>query len=1482
MFFRRGLTLPAARSRVVLAAAALAFGLVRPAVADVAVVLAADPSPVVTGSVLTVTLTVTNTGGFDETGVTAELEVNAGAPALQPLSGPVPAGPLTVVTGTTESFVWTFSVTGSAWLSFTATATTAVPAVASVSATAAVPATVAAAVSVSRNPAPVGAWWYAMLTVTNTGGVDAVDVVPTLSITGGGAHVNFVSGPFPPSFAALNPGPGPTFTWQMLVEEEGTLEFTLSVTAGDAVFGGTIGAAPAPVSVPLLKPAALSASIFASPYWITVGNAFGIMLTVSNSGGFAATGVVPTFEVNEGAAGPFDFLSPASADIQPGSTTVFFVGLHTSGPGVVRFTVTMDGFDTGLLGPVSASGSSSATVLTPATLTASLLAGPSPLSAGAVLTVTLWVQNAGEEQALVTPHLGISFGAGLVAPRSAPDPVPTDIAGLNLVPFVWTFSVSGCGAVGFTASVSGNAMIVFVPVSAWAASAPVTLKGDAWDPTDDVTAGAVGVPAISTGTAHGPHVLCAADQADWFAMSLLAGRAYEFTTAGGSGDGYGELFSDASASQVLAFDDDSAGGNQPAVDFTPESTATRFLRIRAIPAGSDWSGVLHVREKLAAAASVTPAVTQIGRWVTLRLTVTNNGTADLLGPAPSVSVFSGAGWIELIAAPAGIPSVAAGTAATFIWTYSVSGAGAASLRVAVAGTDAVTGHTVAAWTTAVITGTNASALAASLAATPGVAPVGSWVSVVLTVTNTGGSSALGVTPGIQANAGGTLVVAQSGPVPAGPVTIAAGGVQSFAWTYSVSGAGTVGWTATAAGLDAVTFVPVGAAASGALLAGTPASLAASLAAWSPPAVTGQVVTVALTVTNTGGTTATGALPALTPSGGLDSLTGPVPAGPVAIPAGAAQSFVWTFSATGCGPVTLTGALTGTDATTGAPVTVSATATGQVKGDAFDPADDTATAGTLLAPPPGAWGVHGPHALCAGDTADWYRVALAQGAAYRFETAGIGDAFAELVDDAAATQVLAADDDGAGAQQPRLSFTPSRAGTFWLRVRSVPAGGDWTGDLRHRRLLGASLAISPAAAVIGQPVEIVLTVTNTGAADLTGGTGALALPVGLGLLTAPVPATIPAGGSASFTWTVSVTAAGTVTLTATLAGTEQGTGLPLATWGTAGLTALQSAALSATLTLTATPPPDLLTGGRVVAVFAVANHGDSDVAGALPAAGPSTGGGLLAAVSGPLPTGPVTIPAHGAVSFTWTLSLTGAGAFAMTATVTGADAVTGAPVAVVRTAGAVIERRADLAVTLAAPVAAKVGEMFDTVLDGVNTGDAPLSLQGAVFQPAEPGLFEIVSGPAGGVPGSLAPGADVHVRWKVRALRGGVAGFSVVLMARRDADGSDARASVATALAVTERFSAPVVAWPNPAHGDDVHVALKLAGPADRVVVEVYSAAFRRIAEGEWRFVRPGADAQLRFTGVRGWAPGVYLVRAKAWYPGGTSETFAPVKVAVKR
>ncbi|MEW6555820.1 MAG: SBBP repeat-containing protein [Elusimicrobiota bacterium] len=121
------------------------------------------------------------------------------------------------------------------------------------------------------------------------------------------------------------------------------------------------------------------------------------------------------------------------------------------------------------------------------------------------------------------------------------------------------------------------------------------LLADAWDPTDDIAVNGTVITPTTVEQSHGPHDLSATDTTDWFRIDMIAGTTYYFNTVGGSGDNYGELYSDSGGTNRVAYNDDSGGNLQFAFSYQAANTQTYYLKIRTYSVGGSWSGSLNYK-----------------------------------------------------------------------------------------------------------------------------------------------------------------------------------------------------------------------------------------------------------------------------------------------------------------------------------------------------------------------------------------------------------------------------------------------------------------------------------------------------------------------------------------------------------------------------------------------------------------------------------------------------------------------------------------------------------------------------------------------------------------------------------------------------------------------------------------------------------------------------------------------------------------------
>jgi len=181
----------------------------------------------------------------------------------------------------------------------------------------------------------------------------------------------------------------------------------------------------------------------------------------------------------------------------------------------------------------------------------------------------------------------------------------------------------------------------------------------------------------------------------------------------------------------------------------------------------------------------------------------------------------------------------------------------------------------------------------------------------------------------------------------------------------------------------------------------------------------------------------------------------------------------------------------------------------------------------------------------------------------------------------------------------------------------------------------------------------------------------------------------------------------------------------------------------------------------------------------------------------------------------------------------------------------------------------------------NTGDVAATGVTPSLGFSDPSMAGVISGPVPAQVSSLSPHESVEFLWSTEARRAGTltvtasaAGTDAFFMTPVTAQGQET-------VTVLRRTDEDIAVYPNPVDGDFLNVALKIEGNAKEVEVKVYNAAFRLAYSGTWRNVN-GSEGGVRIDGVSGWAPGVYLLRAKVTDASGSGKPFPTVKVMVKR
>ncbi|MEK7475650.1 MAG: kelch repeat-containing protein [Candidatus Coatesbacteria bacterium] len=334
---------------------------------------------------------------------------------------------------------------------------------------------------------------------------------------------------------------------------------------------------------------------------------------------------------------------------------------------------------------------------------------------------------------------------------------------------------------------------------------------------------------------------------------------------------------------------------------------------------------------LAPSTAVQPNVS-VGQWCAVALTVTNTGVADVTGLTATIYVNPGGALTSRPSppVPSSVPLLTVGASQTFVFGLTATGAGLVTFTTSGMGTCVTT-----AGSTSSVTIQTPAALAAVADMFAGVICLGQGFLVTVTVTNTGQAGAVNVNvpamPFVMSGSGGAALAA--GPTPAMPVTLTGGSSRTFTWTYTGSSAGSVWLTTTVTGTDMNSgqVVKTGPEPTSTGTIAAPGTLVASGSAPASVSV-GQWFQVKLTVTNTGGVAVTGLAATLYagPGGALASVPGgPVPVDLASLAPGTATTFVFSCTATGSGPVTLSMTVNGTALCGGVPTPVEAVAVATV-------------------------------------------------------------------------------------------------------------------------------------------------------------------------------------------------------------------------------------------------------------------------------------------------------------------------------------------------------------------------------------------------------------------------------------------------------------------------------------------------------------------------------------------------------------------------
>jgi hypothetical protein len=320
------------------------------------------------------------------------------------------------------------------------------------------------------------------------------------------------------------------------------------------------------------------------------------------------------------------------------------------------------------------------------------------------------------------------------------------------------------------------------------------------------------------------------------------------------------------------------------------------------------------------------------------------------------------------------------------------------------------------------------------------------------------------------------------------------------------------------------------------------------------------------------------------------------------------------------------------------------------------------------------------------------------------------------------------------------------GTYDLVVENA-LGDRGAGPGLYRVVAGSPAVLrasveAPPVANLGQLSSVSVTVANDGDAAALGVACELSAagPGALALLSAPLPADVPARSARTFTWSFQASGLGDVALALQGAGADGGTGADVQVPAAgATVSVVRPAALAVQIV---SAPARVNVGQGFDATVRVENTGDSAAAAttlvlALPNAVPDSAAVAVGAIAGG----------------TWqdvTRSFTAAapGATSLSASAAATDATDGTALAASASSPVQVQRPAALSATLSLPTPLALGD-FTATLTVVNTGDAsalgvappdaPLTLESGTA------AISYVSGPAG-APVDLLGGQEAAFGW----------------------------------------------------------------------------------------------------------------------------------------
>jgi len=1432
------------------------------------------PSTVSRGQVFAVSMVVTNRGEASARMVvptTPTLIKTGGANAVP---GAAPAA-ITIDGGATGTLQLTFTENGasSGTLQITAAASgtegnTGAPLLATPVTAATITVQAPAALSITSFTIPAtigrGTGFAASLVVANTGEATASMVLPspsppTINRTGGADATTSTM----LTAAGIPGGSSRTFTWNYT--ENGTAPGTLQLAAGaggtDANTGQPITVAVAQSSVAQVQAGgALTVTSFTIPSPLSRGQSFNAVMVVSNSGGTAVNGVLPSpippTANRTGGANATTSTSFVPVTIAAGSSHTFVFNYVENGTaaGTLSFTARASGTDSMSGSPVNSANATTgtATVQEPASLTISSFTLPTNVSRGQTFLASMTVRNNGQAPALnvaPTPNPPLPTTTGGAAATTLDVPAPQTIAGGASFTFTWSYTESGSSTGTFRLSAgasgvdgnSGSALSVGTINSNTAqveTPAALAVTSFTTSPLSAVLRGGTftaNLVVANTGSAAATMVVPSPRPPTVAATGGAAASSATAVTAvtipGGGNHTFTWTFTENGAGVgTLALS--TAVGGQDANSGAPLS----------VPAVTSNTLAVQTAGGLVISAFSFPLTLSRGQTFTLSMTVQNTGGSAVNNvvplPNPPMLVAGGQASASTASSPTPV-NIGPGGSTTFTWSYTETGSGTGTLAFtgAAQGTDSVGGGTVTAASSTSATAQVQTAPSLSVTSIGGPVNVsrGQTFTVQMVVTNGGQATAADVLPSpIRPTVQPTGMAAASSTTTPTAQSIPGGGSATFSWTFTESGSGigTLKFTDGAAGTDANTGAAVSAAQAQSAATNVQLPAALSIQSFTIPGVIprGSAFNAVLSVRNTGGATANLVIPSPNPptetsTGGASGTTS-TNLVPVTITGGANATLTWGFTENGSGPGTLryTTSVTGTDANSGSSISATALSTGTanvVQPAALSVTSFTVSPATIMR---GAgFTVTMVVSNTGGDTANGVLpspsppTAIATGGAAA--TTSSAQAPANIAGGGSATFTWTYTENGTAAGT--LKFNAGATGTDADTGAPVSATATDSTTLNVQtppNLTVTSFTTSRTSVNRGQAFTATMTVANSGGTQANGVLPSPNPPTfnlvsgtpGATTSTTLTPANIAAGASTTFTW--SYTENGTATGTFNLSSGATGTNAVTGTTVTAPAVATANVAVQtpAVLVITAfTIPPN--TGSSFFGTLSVRNNGGATANGVLPTPQPPIVSGSAVATLSGLPAAQ-NITGGSTAVFLLTYNVTGVGTVQLRSGASGTDANSGATITApnfnsnVAIAPIAPPPDVDAAIEVQPRIAA-VGSTVTVTLEVTNPGRLPAEVaRPAALALEGPAEVELVSAPSLAL-ARVMPERSQRFEWTYRATRQGWVTFSTA------GGGSQVPEATSRHLTVPAPWcaSSSLLAFAGPAWSGRCNQALTLGG-----------------------------------------------------------------------